>query len=549
MIVSKKIYLCIVTLFSVLGMQAQEREAVIAQLQTEIAQATSDSIKIPLLLKLSDRKSSDDMDVACQLVLDALKIIDDNGYESLYFQKQKVEIAQSLSFCASHKGDLAEALEHQQEALDLSIKINDSIGIGNAYQGRGIIYQKKNDTINAERYYRLALKIQEKKSEPYDLALTYLKLGHICNKYRKMDSARYFYRRAKEANPTRAGLVNANANIGTTYIYEEKYEKAVEVLKENLKIAGTENDYVLSSIHNNIASSYNSMQSYNNALAHIDSALVYAKKTKQKIRLRDQYELKYNISAAIGDYKKAFQSHKLYKVYADSLNDSNEIKRFTELELNYQFEKEKQIAAIQLANANSKKQLYVILLIIAIIVGLVFIYFILKNKKQKIALAQNQIELEQMEKMKTKLALANRESELKKVLVESSITEEVLNKTLDDIKDIIVADNENERQQGLRSLSATLLSEKMTQKTTVTLQEYLDQVSLDFKVHLDTNFPMLLPVEKELLYLMKAGLNAPQIGKLKGTSLPAVKSMRSRIRKKLELGSREDIIAHLGSLQ
>ncbi len=541
----KKIQSLFVLIFFSLSAFAQEIDVDIAQLKTEIEQATSDSIRIPLLLKLSDLVGRSDINEACQLVLDAQKIIDDNGYENLHFQKQKVEIFQSLSVCASVKGNLAEALKHQLEALNLSVKINDTIGIGNAYAGTGVIYQKKNDTINADRYYRRALKIQEKKSEPYDLAFTYMKLGHICSKYRKMDSARYFFRRAKEANPTINGLINANSNIGTTYIYEEAYEKAIDVLKENLELVDPKNYYVLSSIYYNLASSYKPLNDYDKALEYIDSAIVYSKKTNQKIRLRDQYEDKHSISARAGLYKEAYEAHQLFKVFSDSLNDTNEIKRFTELELNYEFDKEREIAAIQLTNATSKKRLYFMLFFGVLSLGLLAIYFILKSKKQKIKLAHNQIELGQMDKLKAELSLANRENELKKVLVESSITEEVLNKTLDDIKEIITAENETDRQLGLRSLSASLLSEKSTQKASSTLQEYLDQVSIDFKIHLDTNFPELRSKDKELLYLMKAGLSTSEISKLLRTSVASVKSMRYRMRKKLSLDSNADIVSYL----
>ena len=59
---------------------------------------------------------------------------------------------------------------------------------------------------------------------------------------------------------------------------------------------------------------------------------------------------------------------------------------------------------------------------------------------------------------------------------------------------------------------------------------------------LDTNFPELNDKEKELLCLMTLGLNATQISKLQHTTVSAIKSTRSRIRKKMDVGSKEDII-------
>ena len=150
-----------------------------------------------------------------------------------------------------------------------------------------------------------------------------------------------------------------------------------------------------------------------------------------------------------------------------------------------------------------------------------------------------------MEKIKSDFALVNRENELKKVVIENSITEEVLNKTLDDIKEIITFENETQRKLALRSLSVSLLSEKTTQKDTISLQSYVDKVEMEFKILLDQKFPILKPKEKQLLYLIKLGLTTNDITKVLNTTISSVKSKRYRIRKKLDIDSATDMIAHI----
>jgi len=131
------------------------------------------------------------------------------------------------------------------------------------------------------------------------------------------------------------------------------------------------------------------------------------------------------------------------------------------------------------------------------------------------------------------------------VVVENSVREEIIKNTLDEIKQVISLENEKERQATLRSLSASLLSEKVSQKTSSTLQAYLDEISIDFKVVLDTHFPQLKANEKELLCLMKMGLNTTEISKLQNNTIAAIKSSRYRIRKKIGLDSKQDIIAFI----
>ena len=116
---------------------------------------------------------------------------------------------------------------------------------------------------------------------------------------------------------------------------------------------------------------------------------------------------------------------------------------------------------------------------------------------------------------------------------------------MDDIKEIITFENEKERKLALKSLSASLLSEKTAKSTTSNTQNYLDEVSIDFKVKLDTHFPTLKPREKELLCMMKLGLSTSEISKLFNTTIASIKSARYRIRKKLGLNSDDDIIAYI----
>jgi DNA-binding CsgD family transcriptional regulator len=90
-----------------------------------------------------------------------------------------------------------------------------------------------------------------------------------------------------------------------------------------------------------------------------------------------------------------------------------------------------------------------------------------------------------------------------------------------------------------------LLSENEQQVSTTSVQTYLDHVNLEFKVNLDIHFPMLKQKEKDLLSLMKLGLNAGDIKTIQNTTLASVKSSRYRIRKKLGLNSDEDIILYI----
>lgn len=525
--------------------QSQQKDSIADALKLQIKQANSDTLKINLKLDLAGRMALFNLDTAVVIVKDVEKLIKSIDENSAFFKKTKSTVLKSLANAETTKENWANALEYHLKAIDYNIKIKDSTGLGASYSGLGTIYLKIKDLENGEKYIRQALKIQEYHSKPKDFANTYKKLGRVFFMKRELDSAVIMYEKAKTIDTTKSNILSAESSIASIYKMHKKYDKALEINKKILKLADPKNHASMGFYYGNLASTYGLLYDWENALKAVDSCIYFNTSIGRKRQLELAYKFKSEYLRNLNDYKAAYKAQAMYKVYSDSVNNVEEHKRITKLDLNYKFEKERAITDLELKNEASKKQLYFALLLITAISGLILFYFIRKSSKQKLVLAANEIELKKVEKLKADLALANRENELKKIAIENSITEELLNKTLDDIKEIITYDNEQERKLALKSLSADLLSEKFNQKSSTSLQSYLNDVSLDFKVLLDTHFKALNPKEKELLCLMKLGLNSTEISKLQNNTIAAVKSLRYRVRKKLGLDSKQDIIAYI----
>ncbi|MFC4634689.1 helix-turn-helix transcriptional regulator [Dokdonia ponticola] len=525
---------------------AQNEDATISQFQESIQQAKTDSVKLKLKVAFSDYLYDTDVNKARSLAVEVKEILEQKD-STPYFLKLRGSALRVMAKCDVEQNKHLEALATIQSSIDIANVLKDSILLGRAFIVRGNLSKVRNDTTTAIHYFKEAENIQKKFNDSIGLADTYMHYAVLLNDYRvRKDSVPFFLNKVKQLDTTFAIRINADANMGAYYLYNKEYAKAISLYKGNIAAHKEKHRMIgLPACFMNLGVAYAFSNNKEAAFQALDSAIYYSKRLDSKGSLLSQYLSKSNMARYFGDYEIAYENYVIYKQYSDSLKNIDETKRFTEQELNYEFDKEREIAAIQLDNANTKKQLYIILFITALTLGLSIIYVVVKNKRQKVALARNETALEQMEKMKAKLALANRESELKKILVESSITEEVLNKTLDDIKEIITKHDIAQRDKELRSLSTSLLAEKSNQRAVASLQEHIDEVSVDFKVYLDKQYPMLKPKDKELLYLMKVGLSTAEISKLLKTSVASVKSKRYRIRKKLNLGSDVDIVAHL----
>ncbi|MFC4634692.1 tetratricopeptide repeat protein [Dokdonia ponticola] len=530
------------------SLSAQSQDSITKSLQLKIEKATSDSIKIPLRIALANYVRNSDVEGAKTILNDVLQEIEEHEYSSLYYLKQKADVYNGFGECAQDQSDKAKALDYFLKGVKIAEKIVDSVRMGISYHNLGYLYYGKDDQNKAMYYTNKAIKIRQALGEEYsyDLAMTYNVLGLGFQQFKQPDSALYYLEKARDIDPSENALIVTNSNMAFVYVGLKKYEKAIPLFEESIKIARTQKDYkTLSSHFQNLGYTYRQLKEYDKAIALTDSAIFYAQAIGNKRQLENEYYSRHTIHKLKGDYKKAYEDYKISKTYLDSIHNIEELNRFTALDLNYQFEKEKEVATLALQAEESKKRLYFILLFVVLLLGLFIVYFLVKDKRQKIILAKKEIALKEMEKIQSELTLANRENELKKVVIENSITEEVLNKTLDEIKGIITLESEKERKQALRTLSMSLLTEKSRNKSASSLQSYLDEVHIDFKLHLDKNFSQFNRKEKELISLIKLGLTTDEISKILNTSIASVKSTRYRARKKLGIEPSTDIIEHI----
>ncbi|MBQ0733524.1 tetratricopeptide repeat protein [Aquimarina celericrescens] len=542
--------LCLLSLFSYSQAEnkfTDTRTQKIEATKLEIEKADSDSLRLSLRLKLAGQLAYFDGNIAKEIYLDVHKTIKDKGYNSYHYQKMEAELLYSLSSVSLNLQDTAAALQYANESLDIATEIGYDMIVGRALSNLGNTYSRQMDFEKAKQFHKRSLVFHEKAKSGRGQALTLNRIGLVFSKQEKIDSATYYLKKAIEVDTAKTLRLQIKGNLASIYANNDRYDLAANIYKENLRLLDPTAYNVRAHNHSNLAKVYDKQKEYSKAHAHIDSAIFFAKKVNSLFLIQSAYHAKVGIAYNDKKFSESYEAFLIQDKYKDSIVKESTTKRFANLEFAYQYKREKELAAVNLKNESTKKKLYLGLLVITALAALFLIYFIRKNNRQKLELVANKAKLAEMEKLKTALALANREQELKKVVVESSVREEVLNSTIDDIKQVTALEDERERKSALRSISASLLSEKDSKKSSLSLQTYLDEVNIDFKILLDQHFSKLKPKEKELLCLMKMGLSTTEISKLQNTTVAAIKSSRYRIRKKLGLGSEQDIIAFIES--
>ncbi|GAA4276690.1 hypothetical protein GCM10022259_14140 [Aquimarina mytili] len=523
-------------------MYSQSHDSLANILKHKIKIATTDSARIDYKIKLVKQMHWFDVDTSRIILNEVLAFLKDNQ-EGYYYQKSNAEALNYLGILENKQGNAEKGLSNYLEALDISQSIKDSVTIGLALHNLGMFYRRQKEYKKSKQYFKEAIAIKEKLEDVESLAVSHHMLAVTYYTNKQNDSSLIHVLKVKALPCSKNRIAKVNGGLAAIYYSNKEFDKAIAIYKENVGISKNIQDKSeLSISYLNVAVLYNALKEYDKALPYLDSAITVAKKLKHKELLLKQYYSRSNLNETRKEYQQALQDYKIYKTYNDSVNNIEKAKRTTALELNYKFEKEKQADQLRLESETAKKRLYLILFAIAMVLGGIIFWLTRKNAKHRIALSKSKLQKEQLEKVKAELALVTKEKELKRVVVDNSIRQEVLNKTLGEIREIIKLENEKERVKALHSLSASLLSERATKKTTTDLQSYLNKVSLDFKVILDKQFPQLKEKEKELLCLMTLGLNSTEISKLQSTTVSAIKSSRSRIRKKIGVDSKKDII-------
>ncbi len=170
---------------------------------------------------------------------------------------------------------------------------------------------------------------------------------------------------------------------------------------------------------------------------------------------------------------------------------------------------------------------YVLLCILLIINGY-FIWNFLQNRS-KIQELENDNKL-----FATQLKV--KEDEVRNLMADNSMRLTFKEEWLAKLKnEVLVATDKTELKQSLNSLIAQLRLQIDTENKLAGLQEKIDYNNISFDQKLQELFPDLTKGEREVCALLRLNLSIKEIMIIRNVSSDSVKSMRRRIRKKMNI--------------
>ncbi|OJJ21655.1 hypothetical protein BKI52_14195 [marine bacterium AO1-C] len=252
------------------------------------------------------------------------------------------------------RGAYPQALDYGLKSLKIREKTANPRQLKAAYNTLGIVYYYQQNYPKTLEYYEKALKVNLQMGRKYGVALNQVNIGYVYYQLKNYSKAlKYFFSALEvmEVLQNKSGLASCHFAIGEVLVAQKKYDEALIRLKKAQK-GEAENIDSQAAVNIYLGRIYFEQKQYKKAILYLNKGLGLAKKNHAQERAKIGYQLLAQTYEALGNYRLAYQSHQLFKQMADSLSNEKAIKKFTRLEVAYQFNREKD--SLKLAQSKEK---------------------------------------------------------------------------------------------------------------------------------------------------------------------------------------------------
>ncbi len=338
------------------------------------------------------------------------------------------------------------------------------------------------------------------------------------------------------------------SNIGSLYLHNGKYDLARTNYMEALKIhESLHNKIGIALMKMHIGELFFNQQDYDSTILYLNESAALAQETRSTATVFYASKILHQVYGIQGEYEKAYKELLRYKTLNDSLFNIEKTKALERLELEYLFQSEKN----KLIEEQKRRTLWNYGLAATIFMLLVIFVLVYRNiaNKSRITKLNNEY-----------LSLNNKHLSLEKQSLEETL--DYKNKELTTNVMYLMKNNEfiNSVSERLMSMKGKFKKEnqKDINKITLDLQKaaqqdvwedfetHFSQVHSEFYTNLSKKHTDLTPNERKLCAFLRLNLSTKEISSITQQSNNTLQVARTRLRKKLNLDSSENMTAYLG---
>jgi signal transduction histidine kinase len=245
-------------------------------------------------------------------------------------------------------GNYPEALKNYFAAVKIAEETGDNPKLAGLYNNIGIIYDEQSNYPEALKNYFAALKIDEKLGNKRGNPLTLMNIGITYkNQGNPTEALKNYFAALKlfeEVGDKYGEAMDLN-NIGVAYGSQCNHAEALKNYFASLKIAEEIGDKdQMANRFNNIGVEYINLNKSIEASRYLNKGLSLAKEIGSLNEIKNCYLHLADLDSAQGNFKLAFENHKMYITYRDSLINKETTKKTIQIQMQYEFDKKESLA-------------------------------------------------------------------------------------------------------------------------------------------------------------------------------------------------------------
>lgn len=419
-------------------------------------------------------------------------------------------------------GYFDKALEYHIETLKLHEKIGDKKRIAYSYNSIGLVHEHKGDYNLALTFFKKSLELKKEFNNKDRIAETMKNIGICHRQINELDSARTFLEAALEI---------------TNEIKD--YHNKVHVLNE-LSIVNL--------MLKNFDKSYSLLK---------ESRLIMEDLMDNKEWIVENDRIMSDYYLATGDYKEALYLYKKYDQGKSEIFSSNKSEKLAEMRVLYEAEQKKSEIKLLEQQRNleaQKKKSLLVGSLLLVIIGILIIASLWNNIKKKKAIYQQSERLSK-EKLKTQSLLQeNLEHRLEfrmKELTNLALFISQRTSIYGDLTKSFKSLNFTDLNQTKKDINALVKEYAFKLNINEDIQKFhtsVETLQSDFLFRIKEKYPHLTNKDVQLAVQVKLKLSSKEISNINNISLNSVEISRHRLRKKLNLDKKENLISFLENI-
>lgn len=419
-------------------------------------------------------------------------------------------------------GYFDKALEYHTEVLKIHEKIGDNQRIAYSYNSIGLIHEGKNDCNLALSFFKRSIKLIEELDNKDRIAeamtnmgVCYRKINELELSIKYLDSALAITNKIKYDNKK----VNILHELSMVYLNLENYDKAYSLLENSKRIIETLKNNKDLILENN--------------------------------KIRSDYYL------AIHNYKEAYNFYLKYTEESSKVFSSNKSENLAEMRILYEAERrENEIKFLEQqreSEAKERKYLRIGSILLVIIAALVIVSLRNNIEKKKTLYLQNQkltkekLKTQSLERENLEHRLEFRQKELtnlalfisQRTSIYRDFTKSLKSLQFNDLKEI---------KKKIDSLIKEYTFKFDFNENIQRFHTNIENLQSDFLFKIKEEFPHLTDKDVQLAVQVKLKLSSKEIASINNISLNSVEIGRHRLRKKLGLDQKDNLVSFLENI-